>query len=288
MLDPIDYKEPACPLTGGEDFYNPGKHPEKPEENIPIDSIIAKLDESLNREDYDEADRVLTYWLNDARAMHDRRGELSILNEFLGLSRRRADREQGLMAVTESLGLIRDLNLEDQIGAATIKLNAATTLKCFEKPKEALPLYEEVKALFEKKLPADDPLYAGLLNNMGTTLTALSRFDDAESCYREAIRIMLTKKNGQADAAISWCNLAEVYEAEYAGEADAARREKSIADCLDQAWELLNADALEKNGYYAFVARKCATGFRYYGFFLRARELDRRADRIYEGNREKA
>ena len=122
--------------------------------------------------------------------MGDRHGELSILNEFLGLSRKRNDREQGLSAVKESLALIRELGIEDQVNAATIRLNAATTLKCFGKPEEALPVYEEVLSLYNKKLPEDDALFAGLLNNMALTLTDLNRFDEALDYFRKAAGIM--------------------------------------------------------------------------------------------------
>ena len=51
---------------------------------IPIPTVIAKLDSYLNKEDYDGADRLLKYWLDEARVIGDRQGELSILNEILG------------------------------------------------------------------------------------------------------------------------------------------------------------------------------------------------------------
>jgi len=285
MTDPFDYREPPCPLSGGENFYYPENNRNEPKENIPVLSIIAKLDELLNRENYEEANRLLLYWLNDARVMNDRRGELSILNELLGLSRRRNDREGGLLYVRESLFLIKDLSLDDQVNAATVKLNAATTCKCFGSPKEALPVYEEVLALYDKKLEKEDPLYAGLLNNMALTLTDLGRYEEAEKYFERAISIMQKKTGGLSDAAISFCNLAELYEKMYAGDNLSEIREKKIREAMDSAWSLLNDPSLLQNGYYAFVCRKCAPGFGYYGFFTRRKELDARADRIYEENR---
>ena len=38
MIDPLDYKEPACALCGGEAFYN--FDPKKPQGHIPVDAVI--------------------------------------------------------------------------------------------------------------------------------------------------------------------------------------------------------------------------------------------------------
>lgn len=84
MLDPLDYKEPACALCGGEAFYN--FDPKKPQGHIPVDAVIRKLDDCLARENYAEGARVLRYWIEDAKALNDRRGELSVQNEVIGLS----------------------------------------------------------------------------------------------------------------------------------------------------------------------------------------------------------
>ena len=47
-----------------------------------------------------------------------------------------------------------------------------------------------------------------------------------------------------------------------------------------------NIDAMERdenrNGYYAFTCRKCAPSFGYFGYFVYEKELNERADIIYE------
>ena len=55
--------------------------------------------------------------------------------------------------------------------------------------------------------------------------------------------------------------------------------------CLEKAQVLLDLPALARDGNYAFVCGKCASVFGYYGWFLYAEELRRRADEIY-GRRE--
>ena len=61
MIDPFDYKEPACALCGGKEFYAPDEN--APAGRIPVKRIMAKLDESFNRNDMAEAGRLLEYWL---------------------------------------------------------------------------------------------------------------------------------------------------------------------------------------------------------------------------------
>ena len=116
MLDPLDYKEPACALCGGEAFYNFG--PKKPQGHIPVDAVIRKLDDCLARENYAEGARVLRYWIEDAKALNDRRGELSVQNEVLGLSRRIGDKPWGLAAVERCLQLIAEIGGEGLLSTA--------------------------------------------------------------------------------------------------------------------------------------------------------------------------
>jgi len=50
---------------------------------------------------------------------------------------------------------------------------------------------------------------------------------------------------------------------------------------LEQAFSLLDHTEAPHDGYYAFVCEKCAPVFSYYGYFLEADELARRAKDIY-------
>jgi len=50
---------------------------------------------------------------------------------------------------------------------------------------------------------------------------------------------------------------------------------------LDMAWEVLNDPTLPRDGYHAFTVSKCAPTFRYYGFFIYAKELEERVKRVY-------
>lgn len=59
-----DYEEPRCLLN---------MHPEVV--SIPVGRVIEKLDSYLNQNDYSSAERHLEYWLSEAEAGEDDRGE---------------------------------------------------------------------------------------------------------------------------------------------------------------------------------------------------------------------
>ena len=105
MIDPFDYKEPACALCGGKEFYAPDEN--APAGRIPVKRIMAKLDESFNRNDMAEAGRLLEYWQKEAEALGDKLGELSVTDELIGYYRKVGEKEKGLAAVDKSLALLK-------------------------------------------------------------------------------------------------------------------------------------------------------------------------------------
>lgn len=275
MIDPFDYKEPACALCGGKEFYAPDEN--APAGRIPVKRIMAKLDESFNRNDMAEAGRLLEYWQKEAEALGDKLGELSVTDELIGYYRKVGEKEKGLAAVDKSLALLKEVGQENIVPGATIILNAATTLKAFGKAKEAIPLYERAEKVYRENLAEDDPLFAGLYNNKALSLTDLNDFAEAEKLYLTAAEIMAKKDNGKPDAAISYVNLAHCYEKE-------GRDKKDITDALFKAYELLNDERNERNGYYAFVLEKCAPSFGHFGYEKIAKEMKKESDEIYARN----
>ena len=57
--------------------------------------------------------------------------------------------------------------------------------------------------------------------------------------------------------------------------------DEEIENLLEKAYEKLNDPQPPRDGYYAFVCRKCAPTFDYYGHFAIKEELNKRADEIY-------
>ena len=49
-----------------------------------------------------------------------------------------------------------------------------------------------------------------------------------------------------------------------------------------KAYNLLNDESIEQNGYYAYVLSKCAPSFGHFGFTLIEKEYNELSEKIYE------
>ena len=273
-IDPFDFKEPHCALCGGKDFYYPDKN--KPAGTIPVPRILEKADALFDKNDYPAAGRLLENWQREAEALGDKRGELSVVSELMGYYRKINDKEKGLKSVERGLALIDELSLGGTVSAATVQLNAATTMKAFGKAADAVALYAETEKIYLENLSPSDARFGGLYNNYALALTDVKRFADAEESYKKALGVMEKTEHGEADAAITYVNMAHLYETWK------EESEEFVSSCMERAKELLDTPSLPRNGYYAFVCSKCAPSFGYFGYFLEDAELKKRAEEIYE------
>ena len=286
-----DYAEPRCVLCG--EPY--GKTPEV--RAIPQQRVIAKMDEYMGRRDYAGAERHLLYWLEEARLGRDLRGELLLRNELTGHYRKTGNREKALENGRQALRLLDLLEYAGTISAGTTYTNFATACNAFGENARALELFEKARAVYESVPRTDPALLGGLYNNMALTCVSLDRFAEASELYQKALDAMRQVPGGELEQAITCLNMADALEKEYGMEAAESR----IFDLLDTAYSLLDgavrrteaADGTAgpyipagpevpwDEGYYAFVCEKCAPSFSYYGYFLAAEELSRRAEEIY-------
>ena len=138
----------------------------------------------------------------------------------------------------------------------------------FEK---AMPLYHEAYSCYVRAgLAENDQLFAGLFNNMASAFAAQNDFDSAEAYYLAAIDIL--EKNQQLmDAATAYVNLARL-------------RKDSAEKFLNAAINCFNDPAVERNGYYAHTALKCAGAFSELGAPEFDHELRSRAEAIYSAS----
>lgn len=266
-----DYAEPSCP------FCTDGLDGKKTVHPIDVCRMTEKLNAYLDRNNYDAAERHLQYWLAEAQNGNDERGALSVRNEQMGLYRKRGKREESLNAVRQALSLLRALQFEGTLTAGTTYVNAATVYKAFGMAKDALPLYRAAQEIYEKSLREDDARLGGLYNNMALALADEKQFREAEACYRKALTVMAQVEHGEAEAAITYLNMADLA----AEELGLLASEEIVSAYLDKAEALLQTPTLPRNGYYAFVCEKCAPTFDYFGRFAYARELKERSEEIY-------
>ncbi|MBS7263055.1 MAG: tetratricopeptide repeat protein [Eubacteriales bacterium] len=269
MLEKEDYVEPTCPLCA----TDPAREQAG---SISMPAVTAKLDELFSRNDLTQARRVLDYWLAEARMLRDERGELGVLNEQIGLSRRIQDKKLAVDSIERALELLAK-SPAPSVSRATIRLNAATTYKAFGFLSEALAQYELVHEQYAALLEPDDALIGALYNNHALALTEAGRFDEALSLYKQALVIMEKQPRGELECAITYTNMADLY-------AEAGEDDK-VGPAMEKAYALLTLPETERDGYYAFVCEKCAAAFAYHGYFLYKNELNARAEAVYERDR---
>lgn len=249
--------------------------PNGPISTIPVSRVIAKLDEHFACNDMVGAGRLLDYWRKEATSLRDKRGELTIVSEQMGYFRKTGEEEKALDAVSRGLSLIEELDAWDTVSSGTIFLNAATTLKAFGRADEAIPLYENTLAIYKGSLAEDDLLFGGYYNNFGLALVDLGRYAEAEDAYLAALKVVLPNKDGKLDGAVTYLNMAHLYEIWD------AKNKADIQNCMDKALEILNDNTIPHNGYYAFVLSKCAPSYDHFGMATVAAELSRLSEELY-------
>lgn len=268
-LSKEDYEEPCCPLKMN---INQNFTP------IPIGRVLSKVDEHLSINDYASAEKTLDYWHEEAKISNDIRGELTVLNEKIGLYRKTGKKEQCLSAIDKCLALSENGEFENTVTRGTSYLNCATGYCAFDEYKRALPLYEKATGIYEKYLKSTDGRLGGLYNNTAICLMRLNKYEQSRMLFDKAIEIMSKIENAEGEIAITYCNLADLESAQNGME----KAEEKINEYLERAEELLNTKTLPRDGNYAFICEKCAGTFGYYGFFMTEKELLKRAREIYE------
>ena len=254
------------------------EQPAAPRSGILVQRVIGKLDEYMSRLDFPGAARHLDFWLREAQASGDARGELTVLNEWIGLDRKSGQRDAALSHIDSALKLLDAVASPDGMTAGTTCINAGTACYVFGDYERSLALFERAKACYEHSAVREPRLMGGLYNNLGLTLTAVGRFDEALAAYREALRWMEQASGTEAERAETFLNMADTLE----HQRGMAEAESEIYGLLDRAEALLKTAEAPDDGYFAFVCRQCAPTFGHYGYFAAAAHLQGIADRYYE------
>ncbi len=270
----MDHNEFCCVFDTSQYTGAPDTAPCPNALSVPL--LIQEVDELCGEGREQEARELLESSLADARSHSDWRSELTVLSELLGQYRRTGEADKGLRTVGEALELTRVHHMGRTVSGATVLLNAATTLKAFVHAAESIPIFVHVARVYADNLDPGDYRFAGLYNNMALSYDETGDVPNAERCFKLALAILERIGGQENDSAVTWCNLAEMY-----GRRDL--EDERIGDCLEKAWECLNAPGLKRDGYHAFTISKCAPTFDYYGYFLYANELRKRSEEIYAG-----
>lgn len=240
---------------------------------IPVNDIIKELDSRFSENDMKGAGELLEYWEGQAQAIGDLRGEITVQSELMGYYRKMGEREKGLRSVERGLELLKACRVDNTVSGATVILNAATTMKAFGKAEEALPFYEKAREVLTRGLDKKNPLLAGLCNNMALALVDVGDFGRAGELYENALEILSGSASGLLDSAVTWVNMAHMYESE--------GKTERIADCMSSALLCLCDTSIQESGYMAYVYSKCAPSFAHFGDGDTAAYLSKVSEELY-------
>lgn len=229
-------------------------------QSLDTKSIIAGLDKLLFSGDDAAAGEYLDRWCQRAQEVGDWRTELTLQSELMGFHRRTSDKNAAMAAVERGLELIREHRLGSTVSGATIFLNAATTLKAYGMAERSIPMFVQTCRVYSQTLDPLDYRFGGLYNNMALSYADIGEYDAAEGYYKKALGVIVHCDTPQNELAVTYCNLAELYER--------MGREADIAKALNLALDNLRSPALPYDGYYDFTVSKCLPTFEHFGYKL--------------------
>lgn len=271
-MDKRDYSDPSCCFDHSDYSASPDLSPCPSAADIK--KVMAELDELISSAQYDAATEHLNYWRNRTFSAGDWRSELSIQSELMGLYRRTGDRAAAAAAVKRGLELVHQHGMGSTVSGATVMLNAATTMKFLGRSNEAIPIFVQVSRVYSEHLDPADYRFAGLFNNMALAYQDIGELSTAEQYFLKAAATVRHCPNGENELAVTYCNLAELYEL--------MGRDDMIEKMLDEAWGSLTKSSLPQDGYHAFTISKCLPTFEHFGFFIYEKALKKRLDEINE------
>ena len=260
MLNKEDYEEPRCVLCMNQ------------KSRIPIDRVLEKYDSYIEDKEYERAESHIRYWLEEAKVGGDEAGELTMLSELMGHLRKNGKIDEAVSVASSTLSKVEKFGFSETITGATAILNAGTVYRAAGKNADSAACYEKAEKVYEKELDEKDDRLGGLYNNFASALTELGEYEKAEEKYKKALKIMDGTKNGKLECAITYLNLADLYEKRDGSE----KAESHIDEMLEKAYNLLTDDSVEKNAYYEFVLDKCIPAYDHFGQFIRGAELKSR------------
>ena len=201
-----------------------------------------------------------------------------MLNELIGYCRKTGQKEAAERYSGEALELIDALELGSSVSVGTTYINIATAAYVFGDYERSIGMFERAEKIYRGRRQVDARLMGGMYNNMGLTLTALRRWDEAMESYWKALSWMEDVPGGAPERAETCLNMANTLEYRYG----AVEAEEQINELLDRAEALLDSPDVVKDGYFAYICDHCAPTFEHYGYFLTAAKLKDWTKRYYE------
>ena len=247
-----------------------------------IQRVLKKFDSLMEDKNFDEAERLLEYWIAECEHAGDIRNRFTLLNELVGFYRMRGERPQGIKTCRSLLDTVEDMDLSNKVSGATAFINVATAYKSFDLADKALPLYEKALAIYERDLEQTDSRLPALYNNMALTLmefaiihknsdpyVSLTYIEKTEAYFEKAMNLLQNMEGSENEQAITYLNMADLAVLKSGiEEADIV-----VEDLVKKSYELLEKSHADGSTDFKMTAEKCIPAIRHYGYFAYANDL---------------
>ena len=173
-----------------------------------IEDVLAQLDELFAQHKVDRVEDFLLRRIDEAAAEGDTASLITLLNEIIGHYRETGETEKSISCCRQVLILMEGAGLKGSVAYATTLLNVANACRAAGLLRESMVYFQEVKAIYEKKLTATDFRYASLYNNMSLLFQEMGDYESACDCLERALGIASMYSEARIEVAVTHTNLA--------------------------------------------------------------------------------
>lgn len=181
-----------------------------------INQIINELDELIAQGNVDQMEGYLQNAYHQAQKEQDVGAMLTILNEWIGVTRETCRYEDAMIHSKDAMRLIAEAGLVGTIHHGTTLLNIANALRAAGHLQDSYTTYQQVEEIYGGLLQEDDMNYAGLYNNMSLLCQEMGDYEKALSYLKKAYEIVSKKEGTEWEIAVTQANIAntmlEIYE----------------------------------------------------------------------------
>lgn len=225
-------------------------------EKTNVELILNKYDELLNKGLIEEAGQYLEAEIENTKKENDSFAEMTLHNEVVSFHRRTGEQAKAVSAINEILDLIEKFELKNTVLGANMYLNCATTLNFFHRTEDSLPLFERAFEAYNSTIPENDYRFAGFYNNYALALYDTENYAEALRYFRNALNILSLYKGNDSEIAVTFCNLAHLFEK--------TDDREMLEKCLESASLAIKDYNGEINNNFVLHCQKCAEAFKYF------------------------
>ena len=172
-----------------------------------IQRILAQVDGFFEQNKGAEAEKLMQQSIVQAVQEEDDGSLLQLLNELLSYYRETSQRENADSIAAQAIAQAKRMGLEGTIPYATTLLNVANACRACGRLEASLDYYAQVQEIYDRELPPDSMLVAGLKNNISLLYQELGDFTKAKESLLQALRLV-EQKDEPYEIAVTHANLA--------------------------------------------------------------------------------